>query len=240
MPLTAVVVGAGIGGMATAVALRRSQHKVIVLEQRAEKGEVGYGIDLPSNASRILQSFGLEFTKLCGVRQTGIDFFVDEAKVVSWRRSEERRSNHDAPFMTVHRQDYYNALRSLAVDENGLGPPAELKLGCKVIRFDADKGSVTLDCGQSIEADLLVAANGNYSTAHGCVIGQEIFPTPTGMTNVRFVLPTDAVLQVDGMERFVQNGAKGRACHYSSSNGTTIMHYPCREYARSAVIVALN
>lgn len=59
MAHTAIVVGAGLGGLAAAIALRRAGWKVTVLETAAQVGEVGAGIQVPPNSSRILLSWGL-------------------------------------------------------------------------------------------------------------------------------------------------------------------------------------
>ena len=57
---TALIVGGGIGGLATAVSLRRSGVKVTLVEKAAEFGEVGAGLQLGPNATRILFGWGLE------------------------------------------------------------------------------------------------------------------------------------------------------------------------------------
>lgn len=55
-----LIVGAGLGGLATAIALRRKGHTVHVLEGASELKEVGAGIQIPPNSTRILHSWGLE------------------------------------------------------------------------------------------------------------------------------------------------------------------------------------
>src|SRR5437763_15474867 len=55
----ALVVGGGIGGLAAAYAMRRAGHEVRVLEQAAEFGEVGAGLQLAPNATRVLDEWGL-------------------------------------------------------------------------------------------------------------------------------------------------------------------------------------
>ena len=53
------IVGAGLGGLAAAIALERDGHDVTVFEQASELGEIGAGIQLSPNATRVLASFGL-------------------------------------------------------------------------------------------------------------------------------------------------------------------------------------
>lgn len=59
-PFSIIIVGAGLGGLATAVALRKKGHAVHVLEGASELKEVGAGIQIPPNSSRLLQSWGLK------------------------------------------------------------------------------------------------------------------------------------------------------------------------------------
>ena len=58
-PLHALVIGAGIGGMAAAIALRRAGLEVSLFEQTVAQREVGAGIQISPNASRLLGRYGL-------------------------------------------------------------------------------------------------------------------------------------------------------------------------------------
>jgi salicylate hydroxylase len=54
-----IIVGAGLGGLACAIACRRENLDVVVLERSAEAREVGAGIQIPPNGARILQQLGV-------------------------------------------------------------------------------------------------------------------------------------------------------------------------------------
>jgi salicylate hydroxylase len=59
-PLTALVVGAGVGGLTVALALARAGLLVTVVEQAQALGEVGAGLQVSPNATRVLFNLGLE------------------------------------------------------------------------------------------------------------------------------------------------------------------------------------
>lgn len=57
--LDIIVVGAGIAGLTTGLALARSGHRITILESVPSLGEVGAGIQIAPNASRILHGLGV-------------------------------------------------------------------------------------------------------------------------------------------------------------------------------------
>jgi salicylate hydroxylase len=59
-PFNIIVCGAGIAGLGAAIALKRKGHRVTVIEAASQLNEIGAGIQIPPNSSRILKSYGLE------------------------------------------------------------------------------------------------------------------------------------------------------------------------------------
>jgi 2-polyprenyl-6-methoxyphenol hydroxylase-like FAD-dependent oxidoreductase len=91
-PNTVAIIGAGIGGLAAALALLRQGLDVDVYEQSLELGEIGAGIQISANGTRVLYALGLE-TALHGIEvlPSG-DRFVTGARArpgtgSSWARS---------------------------------------------------------------------------------------------------------------------------------------------------------
>jgi len=64
MPLKVVIVGAGLGGLGAAIALRRAGHDVQVIEQSSFYNEVGAAIHIAPNATRILREWECDFEAL--------------------------------------------------------------------------------------------------------------------------------------------------------------------------------
>jgi salicylate hydroxylase len=64
----------------------------------------------------------------------------------------------DAPYYVIHRADFHSALVQRARDLS-----IEIKLGCKVAGYDLDRTAIRLETGENIGADLVVAADGEFS-----------------------------------------------------------------------------
>jgi len=57
--LDIIIVGCGLGGLAAAYSLGRAGHNITIIEGAPAIGEVGAGIQVSPNVSRVLISFGL-------------------------------------------------------------------------------------------------------------------------------------------------------------------------------------
>ncbi|CAI7633084.1 unnamed protein product [Penicillium manginii] len=167
LALSIVVVGAGLGGLATAIALASSGHSVTVYEQAAKLGEVGAGIQIPSNSTRLLSRLGLD---------PYLEKYVTEPEVISFRRWEsgdvigltrlmpDFRNVFDAPYYVIHRADFHTALHRRALD---LG--VTIKLASRVTEYNPQGPSILLENGTAVSADLIVAADGVKSVARKMV-----------------------------------------------------------------------
>lgn len=66
------------------------------------------------------------------------------------------------PWLLTHRIDLHNELRRLALDENLPGQAAALHLSSAVRTVDAEKATITLESGEVVKGDLIVASDGIY------------------------------------------------------------------------------
>ncbi|KAK4171586.1 hypothetical protein QBC36DRAFT_365923 [Triangularia setosa] len=149
IPLHIIVVGAGLGSLATSIALAHRGHKVTVLEQARKLGEVGAGIQIPPNSARLLKSWV-------------IDPFFD-GKVVN---PESMTDTYNAPYYVIHRADFHMSLHQLALQ---LG--VEVIIDSKVNSYDDETATVRTTKGAEFTADLLVAVDGVKSAARPVVLG---------------------------------------------------------------------
>ncbi|GLZ42038.1 FAD-dependent monooxygenase [Actinokineospora sp. NBRC 105648] len=165
-----LVAGAGIGGMATAIALRRKGFDVTLLEQADEVRDGGAALGVQSNAAGALRALGVAEPAL----SVGVP--VREYTLRSWRgRVLARWSLADladelgAPSVTVPRHVLTTALRSALPDD-------VVRVGTRVERVTEDASGVVahLPGGERVRGDLLVGADGLHSVVRSHVAG------PTG------------------------------------------------------------
>jgi salicylate hydroxylase len=165
---TIFVAGAGIGGLTAALALAARGFRVVVLEKADRLVEVGAGLQLSPNASRILVDLGL--TERLGRRAVT----PEAISIMSARAGGEisrlplgaaASSRAGAPYWVVHRADLQTALQG-AVNDN---PDIELRLGCQFEDLTAHAKGLTVvqRSGNMRRQDLamaLIGADGIWSS----------------------------------------------------------------------------
>jgi 2-polyprenyl-6-methoxyphenol hydroxylase-like FAD-dependent oxidoreductase len=162
-PVKVLVVGAGIGGLATAIALRRDGHEVAVYERAAALQEVGAGLSMSPNAIAALDRLGAgdEIRRRGGIAR----------RVLVRNRRGDILSEIDAEgreweIVGVHRSDLQDVLVRTA---------GEVSLGIACAGFFDDGTSVTarLEDGREAAGDVLVGADGIQSTVRAQLKGDE-------------------------------------------------------------------
>jgi salicylate hydroxylase len=165
---TIFVAGAGIGGLTAALSLAAKGFRVVVLEKADRLVEVGAGLQLSPNASRILVDLGL--TERLGRRAVtpeAISIMSARAggEVSRLPLGEAASSRAGAPYWVVHRADLQTALQG-AVNDN---PDIELRLGCQFEDSTAHAKGLTVvqRSGNMRRQDLamaLIGADGIWSS----------------------------------------------------------------------------
>ena len=169
--LNIAIVGAGIGGLATAALLRRAGHTVHVYEQAPRFARVGAGIQMAPNAVKVLRGLGLEEH----IRR--IAFQSPVALSREWNTGEitselelgaEVEERSGAPYLFLHRADLHTALLSAV-------PGDSLHLGMKLVGLEQDAAGVRLAFGDGsrVRADMVIGADGVHSLVRETLLGAE-------------------------------------------------------------------
>jgi salicylate hydroxylase len=180
MPKIAIA-GAGIGGLVAALALLRRGFEVDVFEQAPELREMGAGLQISANGTRLLIALGLRERLeplVCVPEGKQVRLFTSGQTWKLFDLGEASVARYGAPYWMVHRGDLHGAL----IDAVRAESPGSLHLGCKLTSFSqADKlVSLTFENGPAAEANVLIGADGVHS-----VVRQELFgPTPAEFTGV--------------------------------------------------------
>jgi 2-polyprenyl-6-methoxyphenol hydroxylase-like FAD-dependent oxidoreductase len=148
----AIVIGAGIGGLAAALALYRIGWQAVVLERAAELGEIGAGMSQAPNAMRALDELGVgEQARTVGVPT----YATGNLRTPDGGYLQRARSGDPTPLIAFHRADLHRVLLQAL-------PDGWVRPGSQVTGITG----TTVECGgATLSADLIVAADGIRSTA---------------------------------------------------------------------------
>lgn len=175
LPRTIVVAGAGIGGLTAALALAARGFRIVVLEKAERLEEVGAGLQLSPNASRVLAGLGLtERLRPKVVTPEALCIMSARAggEVMRMPLGEAAAARAGAPYWVVHRADLQSALAAAVADH----PDIDLKLGATFedVAPHARGLTVVHRSGTIRRSDLasaLIGADGVWSS-----VRQHLFP----------------------------------------------------------------
>src|SRR6266851_785302 len=155
-----IVVGAGIGGLTAALTLRRAGIDAQVFEQATELREVGAGIQISPNGTRILHRLGLaETLRKVAVRPVAVEVHRwDDGRVLTRQLlADVCERNFGAPYYHLHRADLLDVLAEAL-------PTSAIHLDhrCVGLIQHADKVELKFHNGLTADADVVVGAGGRY------------------------------------------------------------------------------
>ncbi|OOQ89629.1 salicylate hydroxylase [Penicillium brasilianum] len=160
-PLQVAIIGAGLGGLAAAVSLRRQGHAVTVYERYDFAGEVGASLSAASNGSRFLEEWGVDVkaAKPVILKQLIMHNWSD-GEVQSTYPLGDYKSKFGTDYNNFHRIDIHKQLLKSAFEAPGEGPTCVLKVNHKAIEVNHEQGTIRFENGTETTADLIVAADG--------------------------------------------------------------------------------
>jgi salicylate hydroxylase len=213
-----VVVGGGIGGLFTTLALLKRGIDVDVYEQSAQLGEVGAGIQISPNGTRVLLALGLEET----LRRISVNPLRKEirhwrtGKTWNWYNlgtaSDQR---YGAPHVLLHRGD----LHGMLVDAVRQIKPEAIHLSQRCVDIVQADGHVDVRfaTGDTVRAAYVIGADGIHSRIRERLFGPSR-PEFTGCVAWRAVVP---------MERLPASAATMVSTNWLGPRGH-VLHYPIR------------
>jgi 3-hydroxybenzoate 6-monooxygenase len=214
-----IVAGGGIGGLAAALALARKGFRSIVLEQAAEFGEIGAGIQIAPNAWHALDALGVGgLVKKEAVFIERLLMFdgVSGERVIDIPLDERFAKRFGNPYAVTHRADIHGSLLDGCKALPGL---IELRTRSRVAGFEIADGGVrvTLQSGAALSGVALVGADGARSVVRDAIVGDAL-PASTIHKCYRAVLNIDDVPQ----------DLRLPAATLWAAHNTHIVHYPLR------------
>lgn len=208
--LRIIIVGAGLGGLSAAISCAVAGHNVVVLEGAKKLAEVcvkylcckksaddvgkqiGAGLQITPNASRLLQSWGLgSVIDTLAAEPTYLAVHrYSNGKILAMEEGFDlkMRKKYGAPYVDMHRVDLQKSLYAKAIE---LG--VDVRLGNRVTNVDCNTAEVNIESGEKIAGDLVVAADGLWSRCRDSFLGRQIQPLPTGDLAYRIVLTLDQI-----------------------------------------------
>jgi 2-polyprenyl-6-methoxyphenol hydroxylase-like FAD-dependent oxidoreductase len=185
-----LVVGAGISGLATAIALQRAGRDVVVIERARELREIGAGISLWPNAVNALRRLGVG----AAIEAAGVP--ARDAAFRGWRGEQlgpsitsRLQGRFGAPLIMIHRARLQAEMRG-AVGRDAI------RLGAECRSLDQDERGVTvrLADGRVERAAVVIGADGLHSRVRTALVGGRP-PRYAGFTAWRGVVPLDDTLR---------------------------------------------
>ncbi|KIW72870.1 hypothetical protein PV04_01033 [Phialophora macrospora] len=184
------IIGAGLGGLAAAISIARAGHKVTILEQAPALGEVGAGIQVPPNSTRILSRWGLlPAIEAASVRpQNFMLRSYRDGKILSTQPLIPYcESTYGYPYLHIHRADYHKILVEEAQRQG-----VEIILDSFVTGVDFETPAVHIkNRREPFVADLIIGADGLKSVCREALLGHPDPPHLTGDLAYRIVVPAD-------------------------------------------------
>ncbi|KAL2441445.1 FAD-dependent monooxygenase roqM [Exophiala dermatitidis] len=172
-PLKVIIVGAGLGGCATALAMHSAGFEVVMFEKVREFLRLGDSLGLGENALKLLDRWSPSL-------RARLVEIGNKSELMQIRRWHDGKILAQQPLMDMagfigHRGDYHKGFLD-AVAEKGI----PLHMGSEVVEYDDTVPSVTLKNGERHSADVIIAVDGIKSRARELVLGFDDKPKSSG------------------------------------------------------------
>ncbi|KAE9574495.1 FAD-dependent monooxygenase OpS4 [Colletotrichum fructicola] len=224
-----IIVGAGLAGLSAALSIKlaNTSHRVTIFESAKELREVGAGIQLTPNGVRLLEKWDVMKELPTALPDTMSVRRYDGSRLLAHepflQQLLQRRCG--ASIIDVHRADLQNAMLAKCVDELGV----TIKLGTSVKSVEFNDAAVTLENGSIIHGDVVLLADGLWSTIRSEFAGKDHPPIATGDLAYRLLISVDELSgpDKDELREFISRpalnfwiGPSSHVVGYSLREGT--------------------
>ena len=226
-----MVVGAGIGGLSAAISLRAHGKDVTVLEASGLKKEVGAGISVPPNSTRILRAWGFDAVRAQASEPKVAREFNEQGELVDEVDLEAVVDKAQSPWWMLHRQDLHAELKRLACGERklgGWGKPVVIREACRVVSVSIEDTQLVLESGERISASFIIAADGVHSIVRQEILRRMHQSDPSvysGHSAFRTLVPVAEALKNPRTAPYAQGIME---CHVGK-DGRRLLLFSCRD-----------
>ncbi|MBI3041971.1 MAG: FAD-dependent monooxygenase [Betaproteobacteria bacterium] len=192
--LPILIAGGGIGGLSVALALALKGRRVRVLEKAPEFGEIGYGIQMGPNVSRMLDRLGL--LKALEPHSVFPDALIlvdavdnrEISRITLGRKFQER---YQYRYFVIHRRDLHGEILEACRRRADI----TLEASRGLIDFEERGDTVVVRCenGAEYEGAALIGADGLWSPTRAAIVGDGA-PRVAGHVTYRGVVPTEEII----------------------------------------------
>ena len=213
------IAGAGIAGLACAIAISQNGHSATVFEQAARLEAIGAGLQLGPNAVRVLEDLGvwsiLE-AQCCAPERIRICDAISGRQLSELELGDSFAKRFGSPYRVAHRADLINALAQTAARNNAI----TIVNDCRITGLEpGEPARLKTLSGEMHDSDLVIAADGIRSPLRAHIApGSE--PRLSGETLYRALAPASdlpATLDPDAVYLWLAPGA--HIVHYLVSGG---------------------
>ncbi|OBT62776.1 hypothetical protein VE03_07670 [Pseudogymnoascus sp. 23342-1-I1] len=225
--LNIIVVGGGMGGLSASIQCALSGHHVTVLEAAKELAEIGAGLQVSPNASRLLLKWGLsESFWSSAARPNSLNFRrYSDGKILFREQNygSDMKRKYGSEVLNISRADVQKGLYHRAQE---LG--VKFHFGTRVIEVDMYGGRVTSAAGLEFQGDLVIGADGIWSRCREVLLGKQDHPEPTGDLVYRIMLKAEDVPDGELRDKIINPeinfwfGPDSHAISYSIRGGTVL------------------